>query len=196
MKRKILKLRYIAGFISISIAIPILLNLLYFSWGTSFNFVDSNSWLGFFGSYIGSIIGGLLTLIGVVMTINEQNKGNEKEQIQKTRRLLSLLIEEADINYSLLQKMSELFKTDHDEESALLIDESAFLENFIWKQMKSEALLLLDTEIVRKLVEQYELVSKYNRSTKKVQGDYKKIKTVIRENKESLENLLQESLRR
>ncbi|MED3887981.1 hypothetical protein [Priestia aryabhattai] len=196
MNKRILKPKYIVGFIVISIAIPILVNLLYFSWGTSITFVDSKSWLGFFGSYIGSIIGGLLTLIGVIITINEQNEGNEKEQIQKTRRLLSLLIEEADINHSLLQKMDKLFNTEDEDEAALLLDESAFLENFIWKQMKSEALLLLDTEIVRKLVEQYELVSKYNRSTKKVQGEYKKIKLVFQENKDSLENLLQESLRR
>lgn len=50
---------------------------------------ESNQWVGFFASYAGGILGGIIsgsiTLLGVVMTINENRKKDEIESYAKKR---------------------------------------------------------------------------------------------------------------
>lgn len=43
----------------------------------------NNDWIGFYGSYLGSIFGGLATLIGVQYTIRENKKNKHKEEVKE-----------------------------------------------------------------------------------------------------------------
>ncbi len=58
---------------------PIIMNLFIFSWGTTITHGKLDTWIGFFATYYGAIIGGIiagaLTLIGVKMTITSTMEG-------------------------------------------------------------------------------------------------------------------------
>ena len=49
----------------------------------------NNDWVGFFGSYMGALIGAAITLAGVKMTINHENKVRNEEYIKKMMPVLS-----------------------------------------------------------------------------------------------------------
>lgn len=70
----------IIGGIALVLVLPILTNqLMRFNW---FKVVgDEETWISFYGSYLGGITGGLMTLGGVLLTLNHQNK--EKEQTEQ-----------------------------------------------------------------------------------------------------------------
>ena len=47
------------------------------------NFTNSNDWIGFWGSYVGTIVGGMITLAVLYFTItNENNNKKREERIQ------------------------------------------------------------------------------------------------------------------
>lgn len=50
------------------------------------NFVTSNDWIGFFGSYVGAILGGLITLFVMDKTI-EAGNDNLKNSIKENKKL-------------------------------------------------------------------------------------------------------------
>ena len=87
MKNK--KLIIILGVI-ICMASPILINIiLSFNWLPSIG-TSSSDWLGFWGSFLGSIIGGLATLVGVLMTIWKMQEDKEEENRKKEPFLVPL----------------------------------------------------------------------------------------------------------
>lgn len=49
----------------------------------------NNDWIGFFGSYMGALIGAVITLVGVKMTINHENKVRNEEYIKRIMPVLS-----------------------------------------------------------------------------------------------------------
>ncbi|TMN21883.1 hypothetical protein [Lentibacillus cibarius] len=63
---------------------PVIANLMFFSWGTTITNGDTNTWIGFFASYYGAVLGGVFTFLGVRMTLYN---GLEK---RKQRDLLVL----------------------------------------------------------------------------------------------------------
>lgn len=67
-------------YIVLIIAMPILINLMcLIPTGIT---VNNNDWIGFWGSYIGSIIGGIVTLVGVKATIDSSK--NQQDATYKT----------------------------------------------------------------------------------------------------------------
>ncbi|WP_277506200.1 MULTISPECIES: putative phage abortive infection protein [unclassified Paenibacillus] len=53
---------------------------------------NSNDWIGFLGSYLGGIFGGLFTLLGVLITIRKQDEQNHKmEMIQYDNTFFKLI---------------------------------------------------------------------------------------------------------
>ncbi|MCM3774239.1 hypothetical protein M3225_28050 [Priestia aryabhattai] len=68
--------------IAILVIIPIVVNaLMFIPVGKA---VSTNSvWVGFFGSYIGSILSGLFTLLGVMMTINDLKNRESEDKLPK-----------------------------------------------------------------------------------------------------------------
>ncbi|MED3656468.1 putative phage abortive infection protein [Heyndrickxia sporothermodurans] len=62
---------------------------LFLSWFVSkdnflwFNLSTSNDWIGFLGSYVGGIIGGLFTLLGVLLTLKKQNEQDSKLEVKQ-----------------------------------------------------------------------------------------------------------------
>ncbi|RDY72559.1 hypothetical protein DXT76_01055 [Halobacillus trueperi] len=74
----------------IVLVLPILINqLMRFNW---FKVVgDEETWISFYGSYLGGITGGLMTLVGVLLTLNHQRKNKEQEDNIEEHRTLLLL---------------------------------------------------------------------------------------------------------
>jgi hypothetical protein len=82
---------------------PVLVNMLMFAPGGNLLAVSDNAvWIGFFGSYLGGVISGILTLLGVRLTIKSSNDKeymdtlpekllNTEEIILKLERQLELL---------------------------------------------------------------------------------------------------------
>ncbi|MGR9049532.1 hypothetical protein ACQ4XT_12985 [Halobacillus faecis] len=74
----------------IILVLPILTNqLMTFRW---FKVVgDEETWIAFYGSYLGGIIGGLMTLAGVLLTLNVQTKNKHQEdEVNEHKTLLML----------------------------------------------------------------------------------------------------------
>lgn len=94
-KTKSLLKKWGIGGVLIAALIPIALNLLMLPQAGAAGQPDT--WITFFGSYVGSILSGLLTLIGVLLTINytvEQNKINQKHADEANLRQLDFTREE------------------------------------------------------------------------------------------------------
>ncbi|REJ10436.1 hypothetical protein [Halobacillus trueperi] len=70
--------------------LPILTNhLMMFRW---FKVVgEEETWIAFYGSYLGGIIGGLMTLAGVLLTFNYQTKNKQQEDEVNEHKTLLLL---------------------------------------------------------------------------------------------------------
>lgn len=49
--------------------------------------INKDSWLGFFGSYFGSIIGAVSTIFGVYLTLDYQRKKDKEDEESKTEEL-------------------------------------------------------------------------------------------------------------
>lgn len=49
--------------------------------------INKDSWLGFFGSYFGSIIGAISTIFGVYLTLNYQREKDKEDEKSKTEEL-------------------------------------------------------------------------------------------------------------
>jgi len=77
--------------IAILVIIPIVVNaLMFIPVGKA---VSTNSvWVGFFGSYIGSILSGLFTLLGVMMTINDLKNREQEDKLPKQLMAIDDLI--------------------------------------------------------------------------------------------------------
>ena len=75
---------FIIGSIIAVVALPLIIDWLII--GNSFPSNISNSdWVGFFGGYIGSIMGCFISLIGIIWTISftrEQNRADRELQIR------------------------------------------------------------------------------------------------------------------
>lgn len=183
----LLKKNYILWFGLILLILPILINLLVLSWGTTITFGEINSWLGFFGSYLGSIAGGLLTLIGVVITIDSQKKDLKQEQVVKTQKLLLLLTEEVAENLTIIKSFDNMLWDDKREDNIILGKES-FLEHITWKQMKSDSLLLLNADTLIQLLKLYELIEKYNDNAGKDKNEVLNLKSSLNQVKKKLED--------
>ena len=52
---------------------------------------DEETWIAFYGSYLGGIIGGVMTLAGVLLTFNYQTKSKQQEDEVNEHKTLLLL---------------------------------------------------------------------------------------------------------
>lgn len=86
--KSLLKNKSIRWVIFIILLFPILANIFVFSWGTSITHGELNSWIGFFATYYGAIVGGVisgaLTLLGVRLTITQQQEIVKRQEAQHT----------------------------------------------------------------------------------------------------------------
>ncbi|HBG3258415.1 TPA: hypothetical protein KP562_002621 [Clostridioides difficile] len=79
--------RWILGVAIIAIIIiPLIVTFTISVRNPIFSFNESNGWLGFWGSYLGGILGGLATLVAVVITTNQTRKIQEDNTIE-TRKI-------------------------------------------------------------------------------------------------------------
>ncbi|CCL20359.1 TPA: hypothetical protein ACKOO2_003604 [Clostridioides difficile] len=99
-----------------------------------FSFNESNGWLGFWGSYLGGILGGLATLMAVVITTNqtrviqEENKEETREIQKENKNIQNKLIElnENKLLYDLRTIVQDVYIEDNfelkDHRKAMNID--------------------------------------------------------------------------
>lgn len=72
----------VLGCFLVIILLPISIDKFIFS-NTYPSHIDNNAWASFLGSYLGSIIGGLLSLFGIIMTIRfTRNQNNKDRELQ------------------------------------------------------------------------------------------------------------------
>lgn len=97
-KRRSFKLMYSSNrkwiilFLAVTLVPPIIINGLFLLKVPFIPVAQDNNWIGFFGSYLGSIIGGALTLIGVRLSITSQEKRKFIDEVPtKIRRIDKLL---------------------------------------------------------------------------------------------------------
>lgn len=83
MKKKTI---FIAALISIILIVGLPLAIDWLIIGNKFpSNIENSDWVGFFGGYIGSIIGAVVSLLGIIITIrytNEQNKKDRELQVR------------------------------------------------------------------------------------------------------------------
>lgn len=82
------------SFIILSVVIPILLNE-FILYGNS-KIGTADSWLSFWGTWLGAIFGGFITIIGIYFTLESSNKQfkesiNEQRQVYESDRDLNLM---------------------------------------------------------------------------------------------------------
>lgn len=82
---------YIFWFLIVIVSIPLILGAIIPIESTIINFSDSNDWIGFWGSYIGGILGGLCTLIVMYFTRKDtRDIQNQNLKILKYDRINSI----------------------------------------------------------------------------------------------------------
>lgn len=111
------KWRYLILIIGIIILVPILIDYLILG-----NQIQSNAtngeWIGFFGSYLGSVIGGMITLFVMFKTLDENRKTERrKEKINYLNSIIDLCLEyirsvEDELNIIALMKQAISHKND------------------------------------------------------------------------------------
>lgn len=79
--------------------LPVLVNaLVKIDWFKDSVSGGEGDWLSFYGSYLGGILGGILTLVGVVLTIRYQDRTRTREiqvQAQRKQYIMDALLERA-----------------------------------------------------------------------------------------------------
>lgn len=83
------------------ICFPLLLNIIYFNPCFSIGFnkeLSSGEWLSFFGSYFGGLLGGVITLLGVILTIRYYKKQYELEKRDREKQDYHNLIIKSELN--------------------------------------------------------------------------------------------------
>jgi len=105
------KIKSFKGAIILIIAIltaPIIVNWIMFQGKWKVAGVISN-WIGFYGAYIGSVFGGLITLLGVKLTIDAQERVRIRNSYPKKIRLIHGIIKKLNIinNHIIIQKKGE-----------------------------------------------------------------------------------------
>ncbi|WP_153732516.1 hypothetical protein [Sporosarcina obsidiansis] len=187
--KHLLKIEFIIIGVFGFLLIPVLVNLLFLSWGTTITNGETNSWIGFFGSYIGSTIGGLLTLVGVIMTLNSRKKDSEKEQKTELKKLILLMKEEISENLKLIKKLDN-FPWSESREKNVFLGKENILDILMWRQMKSDSLLLLDIDILKCLAKTYDLIDKYNENAGKDKDEVQNLRETLERMKLKLEEEL------
>ncbi|WP_182200101.1 hypothetical protein [Paraliobacillus salinarum] len=106
--------KWIYFFLLITILPPIIFNYIISKSVPNIHVVQDNNWIGFFGSYLGSIIGGVLTLLGVRLTItsSENQRFVNKAPID-FRKIDFILIE--------IKELLDLLMTQKKDERTLVM---------------------------------------------------------------------------
>ena len=102
MRSELLRLKFIlmaiAGLLLL-VLLPVLTNqIMRWDWFSKIVVGEEESWISFYGSYLGGIIGGLLTLIGVIITIKYQDRLKQKsveESHEKGIKIIDNLVDRA-----------------------------------------------------------------------------------------------------
>ncbi|WMX57472.1 hypothetical protein [Peribacillus sp. R9-11] len=135
------------------------MNVLIFSWGTTITHGDLDTWIGFFATYYGAIIGGIiagaLTLIGVKMTINSTMEGvkrtiNQQKNLQKHEIMIQTKKERLTKFYGPMSMLRSQFDFRHNAHNFSDLD---FDEQKLFLQELSDNLLYTDSEIYIKAIE-------------------------------------------
>jgi len=85
-------LRWIYLFAGLIIVPPVIFNGIILLDIPRFSVAQNNDWIGFFGGFLGSIIGGALTLIGVRLTLTSQEERNFLDEVPKKFRRIDMVL--------------------------------------------------------------------------------------------------------
>jgi hypothetical protein len=148
--KRYLYLCIIVLFIILIFIIPFIVN-----WLMSFSVVkvygDTNSWIGFLGTYIGSIISGLITFLGVLLTLEFTKKESRRDKLpEKIHNIEECL----DFIEDVLGELEVLSRGDFEEILSKFSWERKYKlfeidENYILR--KKDIMNRLDTEYVKKI---------------------------------------------
>lgn len=173
--KKLLSKRKFLILVIIGILIaPIFSNWLMFQ--GSWKVAGSNSdWIGFFGSYIGAIFGGLITLLGVKLTIDAQEKRIKLDNYPRKIRIIHGMIKKLNIlnDYLVNRERGEKFLYDEEfikKQIDELLDEASIIDNLVFSNILS-----LETKVIDILLNKYQkciIIDEYGDSYAKVDADF------------------------
>lgn len=193
---KKMKKRYVFGSISLLIlvitTIPILVNyLMNFNIGVNVN--KGNEWIGFHASYLGAIVGGIisggLTLGGVFLTIKNQQKIEKQNNFPKVRLNIDFVEEKMQaLNFieGLLAKGEYKYAISHGLEilkyKEEILQRSAFVNVIFYKITRDilkelEMLVILEsfveheTDNLGQRIRSYKSLDKYDTTIKKISNN-------------------------
>lgn len=102
--------------------------------------VQNNDWIGFYGGLLGSLIGGLVTFLGVKLTIDNARQDKINEEIKSIRPFLQLEIEKShkiDLNDT---KDVELFSS---EKMTVVFPDNITKQNFFENISYTDAAVII-----------------------------------------------------
>jgi hypothetical protein len=141
----LLKDKYFITFIIFTIIVPAIasgiVSINNFMW---FDMVKSNDWIGFIGSYLGAIIGGLFTLLGVLLTLkNQQEQNEELANIQKEQENNLFMYQFENTLFRLIS-----FQKDSTKEMKIEVDVNEYFQGFPAFEWVSKEATSLYNEII------------------------------------------------
>lgn len=145
------KIKSFKGAILLIIAIltaPIIVNWIMFQgkWKVA---GGTSDWIGFYGAYIGSVFGGLITLLGVKLTIDAQERVRIRNSYPKKIRLIHGMIKKLNIinNHIIIQKKGENYFINEEylkNQVEELLDEASEVDNLVFSNILSVETRLLE----------------------------------------------------
>lgn len=125
-------------FALVVIFFPIIINFTVLNWETAFTNGDTNTWLTFFASYYGAVLGGVFTFLGVRMTLyNRADKRKQRDLLVLELRLTYKDIKtfadsEPDIKYPIQQFLVDQHWLDRLTSIQSNISEKDFQIIYMW----------------------------------------------------------------
>lgn len=176
MKNRIIKIIIyffvILGLVSLFLAIPYSINR-YIICNSEYSKATNDGWTSFFGSYLGAIIGGVISLFVAKITLNNEFKHQKKQEDENNKKrensMVYMVIYELECNLTILYgyleylgKEGRMGKINGGIYGAnMKEDKLQDLQCSSWDQAKSTIFLCEDKERIREISKIYKSIIKF-----------------------------------
>ncbi|QOS90232.1 hypothetical protein [Peribacillus sp. JNUCC41] len=181
----LLKNKRVVYFLIFILSFPLITNLLVFSWGTTITHGTLDTWISFFATYYGAIVGGIiagaLTLIGVKMTISSTMEGvtrtiEEQKNIRNQEILTRTYMDRLNKFYGPMDALINKYQFSHGAHDFNKLDAD---EQIYFMEFLSANLFYSDSEVYNIALEMsWEFKSKHS-DYALLNEKYRELRTII-----------------